>query len=54
MSIFVTLIVRSTENATLLLLKCAYPIGDRSVHRLRDDWLEYMGLWVRRQVGYDV
>jgi len=24
------------------------------VHRLREDWLECMGLWVRRHVGYDV
>ena len=30
------------------------PIGGRLVHRLREDWLECMGLWVRRQVGYIV
>jgi len=36
------------------LLKRAYPIGGRLVHRLREDWLECMGLWVGRQVGYDV
>ena len=30
------------------------PIGDRLLHRLREDWLECMGLWVKRQVGYDV
>ena len=54
MSIYFTLIVESTENATLLLLKRAYPIGGRLVHRLKEDWLGCMGLWVRRQVGYDV
>jgi len=27
------------------------PIGGRSVHRLREDWMECMELWVRRQVG---
>jgi len=48
------LIVESTENATCLLLKRAYTIGGRLVHRLREDWLECVGLWVRRQVGYDV
>ena len=54
MSIYCTLIVESTENATWLLLKRAYPVGGRLVHRLREDWLECVGLWVRRQVGYDV
>jgi len=54
LSIYFTLIVESTENATFLLLKSAYHIGDRLVHWLREDWLEFMGLWVRRQVGYDV
>jgi len=53
-SIYFTLIVESTENATWLLLKRAYPVGGRPVHRLREDWLECMGLWVRRQVGYNV
>jgi len=24
------------------------------VHRLREDWLQCVGLWVRRQAGYDV
>jgi len=42
MSIYFTLIVESTENATWLLLKCAYHIGGRPVHRLREDWLECM------------
>ena len=54
MSIYITLIVESTENAIWLLLKSAYPIGDRLVHRLREDWMECKELWVRRQVGYDV
>ena len=54
MSIYFTLIAESTENATFLLLKRAYPIGGRLVHRLRDDWLECMGLWVRHQVDYDM
>ena len=48
MSIYFTLIVESTENATWLLLERAYPIGGRLVHRLREDWLECMELWVRR------
>ena len=39
MSIYFTLIVESTENATWLLLESAYPIGGRPVHRLRDDWV---------------
>jgi len=26
------------------------PMGGRLVHSLREDWLECMGLWVRRQV----
>ena len=50
MSIYFTLIVESTENAIWLLLKRAYSIGGRLVHRLREDWLECMWLWVRRQV----
>jgi len=53
MSIYFTLIVESTENVTWLLLKHAYSIGGRLMHSLREDWLECMGLWVRRQVGYD-
>jgi len=36
------------------MLKRAYPIGGRLVQRLREDWLEWMGLWVTHQVGYDV
>ena len=35
MSVYSTLIVESTENATWLLLESAYPIGGRPVHRLR-------------------
>ena len=54
MSIYFTLIVESTENATWLLLKSAYPIGGRPVYRLGEDWMECMELWVRHQVGYDV
>jgi hypothetical protein len=53
-SIYFTLIVESTENAIWLLLKSAYRIDGRPVHRLREDWMEYMEFWVRRQVGYDV
>ena len=34
MSIYFTLIVESTENATWLLLERAYPIGGRLVHSL--------------------
>jgi len=52
-SIYFTLIVESTENATWLLLKIAYPIGARFVHRLKEDGLECIEMWVRRQVGYD-
>ena len=54
MSIYFTLIVESTENVTWLLLKRAYPVVDRLMHRLREDWLECVGLWVTRQVGYEV
>ena len=54
MSIYFTLIVESTENAIWLLLKHAYTVGGRLVYRLREDWLECMGLLVRRQVVYDV
>jgi len=36
MSIYFTLIVESTDNAIWLLLKSAYPIGGRPVHRLRE------------------
>jgi len=53
-SIYFTLIVESTENPTTLLLKHAYLIGGRLAHRLREDWLECMGLLVRCQVGYDM
>ena len=28
------------------------PVGGRLVHRLRADWLECMGLWIRRQLGF--
>ena len=55
MSVYFTLIVESTEIATWLLLKRAYPVGGRLVHGLREDWLECMGLWVtQHQVGYDM
>ena len=50
-SIYFTLIVESTENAIWLLLKSACPVGGRPVHSLREDWMECMELWVRRQVG---
>ena len=53
MSVYFILIIESTENATWLLLESAYPIGGRPLHRLREDWMECMELWVRRQVGYD-
>jgi len=43
-SIYCTLIVESTENTTWLLLKRAYPIGGRLVHRLGEDWLEWNGI----------
>ena len=46
MSIYFTLILESTENVTWLLLNCAYPIGSRPVHKLKEDWLECIGLWV--------
>jgi len=39
-----TLIVESTENAIWLLSKRAYPVGGRLVRRLREDWLECLGL----------
>jgi len=45
-SIYFVLIVESTENATSLLLEIAYPVRGRPVHRLREDWMECMELWV--------
>ena len=53
-SVYFTLIVESTENATGLLLKRAYPVGGHLVHGSREDWLECVGLWVTHQVGYDM
>ena len=29
-------------------------MGGHPMHRLREDWMECMELWVRRQVHYDV
>ena len=37
MSIYFTLIVESTENATLLLLNRAHPVVNGLVYRLRED-----------------
>ena len=55
MSIYFTLIVESTKNATWLLLKHAYPKGRRLVRGSREDWLECVGLCVtQHQVGYDM